>query len=302
MKLGNYVQKKDAIGSRPGILLHLYVTIKNQCKLLMRILSAFVSVEYIFVAWNCYYAQLVATYEVGNLVAFGRWFHVVLDAAQCVEHRSVALVNMTVCLGNVVDDFVGEAFVPHYVGVNAVVADGVVCHDDERRHIAVDAASTFYHSPFADFAVRVQHCRGAEYDACANFAVVCYVASVPDNYVIADLSVVHDVRFSHYEDVAADACSRAVVNATVDDGVLAYAAAVTDDNKRRVAFPAQVLWFGADNGTVVNFAIVANASAVEDTHKWVDGAIVANLDILADEREWVDGYVFSQFSFGVNVC
>ena len=142
---------------------------KNQCRCFC---VYCVLVEYIFVAWHCDNAQFVMADKVGDFVAFYRRFHVVFYAPQCVEHRCVALVNVPVGLGNVIDDFVGEPFGSHDVGVNAIIADGVVRHDDEGWYIAIHTAAALYHGPFAHFAARVQHHRRAKNDTCANFAVV----------------------------------------------------------------------------------------------------------------------------------
>lgn len=155
--------------------------------------------------------------EIGNHFAFTRRLYIGLDTAQGVEHRCVALVNVAVGLGNVVDGLVAETLVAHYVGINTIVADGVVSHDDEWRHIAVDAATALHHCPFAYFAARVQHHRRAKYDIGVDFALVGNVAAVAKNDVVVDFGIVHDVRLGHDEHVTADAGGTAVVDTTVDD-------------------------------------------------------------------------------------
>lgn len=58
------------------------------------------------------------------------------DAFDGVEGRCLALVNVAVGLGGIVD-FVGTEVVlaGHDVGVDAVVGHGVVGHDDKGRNI-----------------------------------------------------------------------------------------------------------------------------------------------------------------------
>lgn len=87
--------------------------------------------------WQCGNLVVVLLDEVEDGLTHRGVVDVGMDALHGVEERHVALVDVAVGLGNVVDVFLGEmVLVAHNRGVDTIVDCRVVGKDDERRHVA----------------------------------------------------------------------------------------------------------------------------------------------------------------------
>ena len=104
------------------------------------------------------YLQVVIADERQNVVAFLALRNVFFYPFQGVERRRVALVDVSVAFGNVVDTLFRHLLVSQYKCVDTVIAYRVVGHDSVWRNVAVDAASTFDQNPLSYLAPFVDEC------------------------------------------------------------------------------------------------------------------------------------------------
>ena len=126
--------------------------------------------------------------------------------------------------------------------------------------------------------------------------------AVAEDAFVGYRAVVADVRLGHDEAFVADAGGTALVDAAVDDDMLADGDFVAGDAVGAGALPAEILRVGADDGTLVNFVVGAEACAAENGGVRHYFAAVADLDILVDVCEGVDCDVFADFCRRVDVC
>ena len=86
-----------------------------------------------------------------------------------------------------------------------------------------------------------------------------------------------------------------VLSPAVYDNVFAYAGAITYATVCLVAFPAEILRIGADNGALVNFDILSESCTAHNGSIRHNLAAVANLSVGGDIRKRMDCYVFAKF-------
>lgn len=252
---------------------------------------------------NGYNTVIVTADKVEDFVTYGAGVDVVFDTTEGVEYRCLGLVDVSVCLGSVVDVFGREiAFaVRHNLGVDAVVYGRVVCQDDVGGHITADAASAFDKYPFADIGILVNDDAGREYGAGVDGDVSGHLDAVAQHTGSHDVAVVSDVCFGQDKATVAYACAAFFGDAAVDDYLFADDIIVTYVAVCLLAFPTEVLGVGADDGSLVDFVVFAHTGAANDAGVGHNGASVADFNICVDVRKGMDGDAFADFGAGVNV-
>ena len=101
--------------------------------------------------------EIIGPDEVDYGTAHRRVSDIGLYSLKRVEHRSAALVDMSVAFGYIVDLLFGESVFAHDPCVDAVVAGRIVGYDDVWRNVAAYAASAFDQNPLGYFASFVKH-------------------------------------------------------------------------------------------------------------------------------------------------
>ena len=59
--------------------------------------------------------------------------------------------------------------------------------------------------------------------------------------------------------------------------------------------PTEILRVGTDDGTLINFAVLTDACAVDDTCLGHDYSVVSDLHVCIYVGERIDGYVFTDY-------
>ena len=117
----------------------------------------------------------MVTDESKDGVALFSFGNILLDAAHGVKHRSVALIDVAVALGYVVDNGLGKFSFPQDESVHTVVSQRVVRHHYIGRHMAVDTSAAFYKHPLPYLATLVYKSVGRKYGEVADLAVTGYL-------------------------------------------------------------------------------------------------------------------------------
>ena len=244
---------------------------------------------------------VVSANEVEDLLASIAWLDVGFDAAQSVEHRSATLIDVAVSLGDIVDDVLGEAFATEHKGIHPEIYHRVVSHDGEWRHVARDAAATLDERPFADATIVVQDCVAREDGVFAHMAVAGNLHAVAKHATTLDYRVMPDMSLCHNKRAFADASSALGCDSAVDNHSLANLAVVSDIAESVLAVPAEILWLGADDSTLIHFDILTHAGAAKDARVGHYLTIVPYFDILVDIGKRMNCYVVAQFGLGIDI-
>lgn len=85
-----------------------------------------------------------------DFVALLRGLNVLMNPAIGIVNCGVALVDMAITLCNVIDYLLGLIAFTQDIGVYSEIGNRVMCHDDIRWYMSVDAATTLYETPLAD--------------------------------------------------------------------------------------------------------------------------------------------------------
>lgn len=204
-------------------------------------------------------AELVVADERDDVVAFGAFLNVGLDALESIEDRSAGLIDVTVALGDVVDTVLADVLLAEDGGVDSEIGGWIVSHDAEWRHIACDAATTLDEHPVAYARVFVDYHARRKNRALSDFDVTCNRDIVADHIASFQVGVMADMGVGHKERTGADACAPFRSDATVDNHVFTYHNIVTHEAICKTAFPAEILRISADNRTLIYLTVLSDA-------------------------------------------
>lgn len=101
------------------------------------------------------------------------------------------------------------------------------------------------------------------------------------------------MRFRHDEASVAYACATVREDASVYDRLFTYDIVIAYEAICLLAFPAEVLWIGADDCALVHLVVAPHAGAFDNACIRHDLTSVSNLDVGVDVCEWVDGYILA---------
>lgn len=197
-------------------------------------------------------------------IALGTLRHILIDASHGIEHRRVALIDVSVAFCDVVDYILALLPATQDEGVDSVIGDRVVGHYHKRRHMVVDTAAPLYERPFTYVETLVDKGVGGKDGVVAYLAVAGYLHGISENAVVADRGVMTDMGLGHDEGVVADARLAVRADAAVDDHVLADGVVVSDNHQRVFPFPSEILGRGGNDGTFVDDVVPADSRSSEN--------------------------------------
>ena len=195
--------------------------------------------------------------KVNDVGTYRRVLYISLNAFDSIENRSLALIYLSVSLGNIIDLLLGKTGVfTHDDGVDAIEHNRIVSHDDIGRNIAAYTCAAFDEDEFTYAAFLVHNGARRKDGACVDINITGYSDTVADNALSSNVCVVTDVGVAHDEAVATYYSTPLRVYASVDNHMLTDNCVVAYGTERRVSLPAEVLRIRSHNSTLIYLNIL----------------------------------------------
>ena len=240
-------------------------------------------------------AEVVSLDELDDGISFGTWGYVCLDTYHSIEGGSAGLVDVSIAFGYLIDQFVAEITLAKYEGIHAEVGDGVVCHNHEGGYIVVDTTSTLDKTPFADLTLLMYQGGGGENRVVADLHRSCYLDRIAYHHRVADHRVVSHMALCHHKGVIADHGLAIFIDASIDDHMLADRIVIADHHVRFFTFPAEILWGGCYDTTLVELVVLADSGSCKDRHMGVDHTTITDFNVTIDISKCTNSDVISDF-------
>lgn len=247
-------------------------------------------------------AELRRANKVDDMLYLLTHRHLIVYHLQSIKHAAVPLVENTVGMTNVFDDFCIHTLVREDVGVHTVVICRLFGCDDVRRQIFAEAAARLRHRPCTYAAALAHQDVSSEDYAILEEAVAGDFAPVAEHAMVADMRVVRDMHTLVQEVSVADEGLPAGACGTVDDNILAYDIVVANDNGSLVAcLIVEVLRLCRNDSTVEHSVVFPQTSTAHNAGVRHNLAIVANLDVLVDICKRMNRHILSEFCTGIYI-
>src|SRR5437016_4346218 len=123
---------------------------------------------------------------------------------------------------------------------------------------------------------------------------------IDENAVIADATIVTDVRADHQHVVIAERRHRVVVPTAVDRDVLTNAVVAADGQRAARIVDVNVLGSAANDGSFADFVVAAKRGPRFDNGPGCQSAIVANDGPGLDDAPRTDDYASTEFRPRIN--
>ncbi len=264
----------------------------------MDTLAIFGDYQYLLLSDN---TQLRCVDKINDMLYLLAHGHLIAYHLQSVEDAAVTLVDNTVGVTDVFDDFRIHTFMLQDKGVHAVVGGRLLSCHDIRRQVFAEAAAGLRHRP-CTYAASLAHQHVAAEDyAVLEEAVAGDLAAVTKHAMIADMRVVRDMHTLVQEVSIADEGLPARVGGAVDHHVLANHIVVANDNNRFIALIIEVLRLCRNDSTVEHPVVLSQTRTAHNAGVRHNLAVVTNHNILIDISKGVHRNVCAQFCIGIYI-
>ena len=227
--------------------------------------------------------------------------HLFFHLQHRVEDAGLTMKNQSIGIGNVLNALLVYAIGTQHHGVDPSIGERFAAKNDVGRHIFRESGTGLNHGAVAHTGFCVLDNAGRENHTIAYLAVAGYLRAVAKDTIVAHFGVVRNVCAFHQEIVVADNGLASGMGGSVDDYVFADGIAIADHQFGRFARKVEVLWQCTQHRALKHLVVIAQACAVENTHKGIDGAVISNDNIVFDVSEGIYFAVLTDSRFGRNL-
>ena len=234
-------------------------------------------------------------YKLQEFGAFGACVDLALDFAHCLRRVESALVQQAVGVVNFFDAGVAESAAAKADGVDAFKGERFAGHGDERRNVFADQGSATDHHVRADFDELVHGRQATENGPVADFDMAGEGDTVDKDDVVPDDAVVGDMGVGHDQAFFAEGGFAVGFGSAVDGCTFSNNAAVSQKDLAVFAAELEVLGHSADDGALVNAAVLAEARTGEHVAAAHDPGSVTQHGVVLDHGKGIDADVSGNF-------
>lgn len=183
-------------------------------------------------------------------------------------------------------------------GIDATILHRIIACHDIRRNILAEAASALHHRRLAHTCSRIGNNARREYHSILYDAVAGNLRTISEHAAVANLCVVRHVNAFHKEVVVAYHGLAVAERCTVDNDILAYDVAVSDNKMRRVTLIVEVLRNSSKHSVLEHLVAASQTGTVHYADVRIDDAVVTDLNIAFYISKRIDSNILSDFALG----
>ena len=239
-------------------------------------------------------AQLRSLDEGDDMLDLRTHRNLVANHEQRIEQAGVALVNNTVSMADMLDDFFVEPFVLQNIGIDAVEGCRFLGSNDIRRDIATETATGLNHRPRTDAAPLAHQDIAAEDDEVFQEAIPGNLAAIAEDAAVGNHRIVGNMH-PFVEEVPVSNLGLALRRSgTVHDDIFTEDVVVADKQQRIPTFIFEILRFGTQDSMLENTVVCTHASSAQHAGVGHNLAIITYLYIFIDVGKRVNGNILPQ--------